>query len=132
MQDQNLAMLQPDLPQGPMDCCGVFFGKRRFVSFLKVLKIGRLGLFPGYIAADAIHGDTMGVRVQPRPERAGVLQLSNTAKGPNPYVLKHIEPTVWIARQTCRLVEQWPLHDRDQVFEGAHFAGLATKRQPLV
>ena len=132
MQHQHLAMLESNLFQGFVKGVGVFFRKCRFRRFLRVIELSLLGLFPGNVAADSIHCDSMSNGVQPRSQRARFFQTTNATKGSNPHVLKNVEPAVQIADQTGGIVKQRPLHDGDKIFKSARFPGLATERDPLV
>ena len=46
MQDQNLAMLDADLTQCLVNCRGIFFRKRWFFGFLKIIELNFLSLLP--------------------------------------------------------------------------------------
>lgn len=132
MQHQRLAMLKPNLTQSPMNLTRIFLGKRWLFGFLKILGVNLLRLLPRVVFANAIHGDSMRNRIQPRPQRAGIFQFPHAAKDPDPYLLQHVERTVRAAGEAGSVVEQWPLHHRDQVLECARLARLATQRKPLV
>ena len=132
MQDQNLTMLQPDFTQCLVKGRGICFRKRRLFGFLKISKLDLLSPFSGCIAANSIHGNSMRDRVQPRPQGTRVFQLPDVAERLDPNVLKNVQPTVRIAGQAGRVVEQRPLHHRDQILESALLARLASERKPFV
>src|ERR1039457_2214158 len=110
----------------------IFFGKRRLLGLLELLALNLLGLFSCIVLTDAIHRDSMRDRVQPRAQGTGVFQLANAVECLDPDLLKHVERRVRIADETGCVVEQWPLHHRNQVLERPWFARLATQRHPLV
>ena len=132
MQNQNLAMQKSDFTQCLMNCRRIFIRKRRLLSLDKFLVLRLLDRLTPGVLSDAVHGDSMDDGIQPRPQCAGIFQLVNAAEDLEPHVLKHVERAVRIARQSHRVIEQGPLHHRDQVLECARIAGLASKRHPLV
>ena len=132
MQHQNLAMLEANFAQRLVNGRRIRFGKRRFIRFSKVLILHFFGLLAGVVAADAIHRDSMRDRIEPRSQGAGVSQLSDAAKNPDPHLLQNVERTVLVAGQTRRVVKQQPLHDCNQILECTWPISLAAKRYPLV
>ena len=132
MQNQNLAMPETDLTQGQMNRRRIFVRKRRFFGFLKIFKVHLLSPLSGCIAADSIHRNAMGDGVEPRTQRAGILELADAAQDLDPHLLKHVQPTILTAGQTGRIVEQRTFHDGNQILECTHIARLATERDPLI
>ena len=110
----------------------IFFCKRQLLGFVKILKLCLLGLLPGCIAAVSIDRNAMGDGVESRAQETGILELANVAQHLDPRLLKHVEPTVLIAGQTARIVEQRAFRGSNQVLECTHFASLATERNLLV
>src|SRR5260370_12760712 len=74
----------------------------------------------------------MGDGVEPRTQRAGILELADAAQDLDPHLLEHVQPTILTAGQTGRIVEQRTLHAGNQILECTHIARLATERDPLI